>query len=81
MYGQPNPLGGTGSGFDSEGFLGVTRDNVQVVYTPGTTDDPNDARLTVAIVDYEFQFFSPWLAKRFTNNRAVIESAAMVYKP
>ena len=81
MYGQPESFEGERSGFETKGFLGVDRDNVHVAYTPGTEDDPNDARLTVSIVDYEFQFFSPWIAKKFTNNQAVVETAAMVYKP
>lgn len=76
MYGQPSVPAG-----NHAGFLGMNRSNVQVVYSPGTVDDPNDARLTVSIVDYEFRFFSPWIAGTFTNNHAVVESAPMMYKP
>ncbi len=66
---------------DGSGFMGMTRSNVQVIYTAGTAGNPNDERLRVLIVNYQFHFFSPWITKSFTNNQAVVETAAMVYKP
>jgi len=63
------------------GYLGLTRSNVQVTYTPPTAANPNDERMKLAIVNYQYHFFSPWIAKSFANNSAVIESAGMVYKP
>jgi len=62
-------------------FLGLTRDNVSVVRTAGSSSDPNDERITVSIVSYDFNFFSPWIAKTYTGNYAVRESSPMVYKP
>jgi len=61
-------------------FMGLTRANVSVTYTPATAANPNDVRLKVSIVDYKFRFFTPFIAKSFTNNRAVIESAPHLYR-
>lgn len=72
MYGRP--AGGTGPG-----VLGLTRSNIRVVFTPGTSANPNDARLTVAIVDYDYRFFTPFIAGKFRNNFAVVESAPYTY--
>jgi Flp pilus assembly protein TadG len=62
-------------------FMGLARSNLQITYTAANTSNPNDERITVAIVDYQFRFFSPWIAGSFINNASVIESAAMLYKP
>ena len=67
------PAGGSG-------FLGLTASNVQVTRTPGTSDNPNDERISVAIVNYNFNFLTPGIAKTFTNNTAVLESMPMAYK-
>jgi Flp pilus assembly protein TadG len=72
LYGRPT--GGTGAG-----VLGLTRSNVRVTLTPGTVDNPNDARLTVAIVDYDYRFFTPFIARKFRNNYAVVESSPYIY--
>lgn len=72
LYGKPT--GGTGAG-----ALGLTRSNVRVTLTPGTVDNPNDARLTVAIVDYDYRFFTPFIAGKFRNNYAVVESSPYTY--
>lgn len=72
MYGRPT--GGTGPG-----VLGLTRANVRVVYTPGTANNPNDARLTVAIVNYDYRFFTPFIARTFRNDYAVVESSPYSY--
>jgi hypothetical protein len=63
-------------------FMGLTRANISVTYTlPTPTDpNPNDARLMVAIVDYNYQFVTPFLANSFTNNRAVIQSAPYMFR-
>ena len=68
------------SGIEPPGFLGLKRVNVQVTRTAGTADNPNDERLRVAIVNYDFKFFTPFIAKTFTNNAAVIESAPLLYR-
>lgn len=72
LYGKPT--GGTGPG-----VLGLTRANVRVTYSPGTAANPNDARLTVAIVDYDYRFFTPFIAGKFRNNFAVVESSPYIY--
>ncbi len=72
LYGKPT--GGTGAG-----ALGLTRSNVRVTLTPGTVDNPNDARLTVAIVNYDYRFFTPFIAGKFRNNYAVVESSPYTY--
>lgn len=72
LYGSPT--GGTGPG-----ALGLTRANVRVTYTPGTAANPNDARITIAIVDYDYRFFTPFIASSFRNNFAVVESAPYTY--
>lgn len=72
IYGRPT--GGTGPG-----VLGLTRSNVRVTLTPGTVANPNDARLTVAIVDYDYRFFTPFIAGKFRNNYAVVESSPYTY--
>lgn len=72
VYGKTS--GGTGPG-----VLGLTRANVQVTYTPGTVANPNDARLSVAIVNYDYRFFTPFIAGKFRNNFAVVETAPYLY--
>ena len=67
-------------GIEPAGFLGLVRANVQVKRTAGTGDNPNDERLTVAIVNYHYNFFTPFIAKTFTNSSAVMESAPLVYR-
>jgi hypothetical protein len=59
------------------GYLGLTRANVQVSHRPPSADRPDDETLTVAIVNYESHFFSPWIAKTMINPRPVLVSAPM----
>ncbi|HUS05672.1 MAG TPA: TadE family protein [Bryobacteraceae bacterium] len=91
-WGIVNPWDGTGdqianmvlysqSTTGSTGFLGMTRANVQVTHTAGSMANPNDERIRIAIVNYQFRFLSPWIAGVFSNNNAVTQTAAMVYKP
>ena len=67
-------------GVEPQGFLGLKRVNVKVVRTAGTVDNPNDERLSVAIVDYNYRFFTPFVAKTFQNNYAILESAPLFYR-
>ncbi len=62
------------------GFLGLTRANVEVRYRPSTPDRPDDESLSVAIVDYQSHFFSPWIAKTIVSPRPVLISAPMAYR-
>jgi len=65
----------------SNPFLGMNRDNVSVVRTAGTVDNPNDERITVSIVNYNFTFLSPWIAHTYTGNNVAVETGVMLYKP
>jgi hypothetical protein len=56
-------------------FLGLTRANVQVRYQSPTPERPDDATISVAIVNYESHFFSPWIAKTIVSPRPVLVSA------
>jgi len=56
-------------------YLGLTRANVQVRYQGPTTERPDDATISVAIVNYESHFFSPWISKTIVSPRPVLVSA------
>lgn len=75
LYDQPTePAGSTGS------YLGLTRDNVQVRYQPASPARPDDEMLSVSIVNFHYQFLSPWITQVFINPRPVLISAPMAYK-
>ena len=59
-------------------FLGLTRANVQVTPTAGTTADPNDRRLRLAIVNYQYRIFTPGIARNFVNNTAIIQTVPVL---
>ena len=59
------------------GYLGMTPANVRVTYQPSTPERPDDETLTVAIVNFESHFFSPWIAKVLISPRPVLVSAPM----
>lgn len=61
-------------------FLGLTRANVDVRYRPATPERPDDESITVAIVNYESHFFSPWIARTIVSPRPVLVSAPMAYR-
>jgi Flp pilus assembly protein TadG len=75
LYDRPDPAASSGTG-----YLGLTRANVQVRYRPSTAERPDDETLSVAIVNYESHFFSPWIAKTVINPRPVLVSAPMAYR-
>jgi TadE-like protein len=60
-----------------EGFLGLRRENVEVRYQPRTVDRPDDEMLSVAIVNYQSHFFSPWIGRTIVSPRPVLVSAPM----
>jgi Flp pilus assembly protein TadG len=62
------------------GYLGLTRENVQVRYQPSSTGHPDDEILSVAIVDYRYRFLSPWITQTFVNPRPVLITSPMAYK-
>jgi hypothetical protein len=63
-----------------DGFLGLSRANVQVHYQPATSQRPDDETLTVGIVNYESHFFSPWIAKAVISPRPVLVSAPVAFR-
>ena len=65
-------------GVSPAAFLGLTAANVQVAHTDANTEQD---RLTVSIVNYDYHFFSPWIAHAFQNNLAVVEAIPFEYKP
>jgi TadE-like protein len=75
LYRQPGePLSAT------EAYLGLSRDNVQVRYSPPSAGRPDDEVLSVAIVNYRYRFLSPWVTEAFVNPRPVLISAPMAYR-
>ena len=64
----------------TEGYLGLTRGNVQVRYQPALPERPDDEVLSVAIVNYHYRFLSPWVAQTFVNPRPVAITAPMAYQ-
>ena len=70
LYNRPSEPNTT-----TTGFLGLTRANVQVQLRAATPQQPDDEMLSVAIVNYEYHFFSPWLTKSLVSPRPVAISA------
>jgi hypothetical protein len=64
----------------SGGYLGMKRENVQVRYQPASPARPDDEVLSVAIVNFHYQFLSPWITQIFVNPRPVLIAAPMAYK-
>jgi hypothetical protein len=75
LYEQPTEPGGA-----TAGYLGLTRENVQVRYQPSSAARPDDEVLSVAIVNFHYQFLSPWITQIFVNPRPVLVAAPMAYK-
>jgi Flp pilus assembly protein TadG len=65
---------------NASGYLGMTRANVQVRYQPATPERPDDESLSVAIVNYQSHFFTPWIARTIVSPRPVLISAPMAYR-
>jgi Flp pilus assembly protein TadG len=75
LYNQPEEPRTT-----TDGYLGLTRANVQVRYQPPVPLRPDDEILSVAIVNYQYHFMSPWITGTFVNPRTVLISAPMAYR-
>jgi hypothetical protein len=72
LYGQtaePNESGA--------GYLGLKPANVAVTHRAATAERPDDEILSVAIVNFESYFFSPWIARTLVSPRPVLVSAPM----
>ncbi len=75
LYNQPDePRTAT------DGYLGLTRENVEVRYQPATPSRPDDETLSVAVVNYRYRFLSPWIGQAFVNPHPVLISAPMAYR-
>jgi hypothetical protein len=59
------------------GYLGLKPANVVVKHQEATPERPDDEILSVAIVNFESHFFSPWIAKTLVSPRPVLISAPM----
>lgn len=75
LYNQPDEPRTT-----TDGYLSLTRANVQVRYQPPVPSRPDDEILSVAIVNYQYHFMSPWITGTFVNPRTVLISAPMAYR-
>lgn len=73
LFDQLNP-----PSVNNQGFLGLTRANVQVRYQAPSPERPDDEMLTVAIVNYESHLFSPWIARTIISSRPVLISAPVM---
>jgi hypothetical protein len=58
-------------------FLGLKPENVVVRHQAPTPDRPDDETLTVTIVNFRSQFFSPWISRAVVSPRAVSIAAPM----
>ena len=61
---------------DTPSFLGMQRENV-VVRHVAPSERPDDETLSVTIVNFRPQFFSPWFAGTLVSSRAVSITAPM----
>jgi hypothetical protein len=61
----------------TEGYLGLKPANVVVTHRAATAEHPDDEILSVAIVNFESHFFSPWIARTLVSQRPVLISAPM----
>ena len=73
LYNQTELPGGT-----AQAFLGLRPENVVVRHQAATSERPDDETLSVTIVNFRSQFFSPWLATMMVNPRAVSITAPML---
>ena len=62
---------------DDHPFLGLRSENVVVRHQAPTPDRPDDETLSVTIVNFHPQFFSPWFAGALVSSRAVSITAPM----
>jgi TadE-like protein len=59
-------------------YLGIEDANITITrFDAGATTE----RISISIVDYPYNFFSPFIAKAFTNNLAVVETLPTEYRP
>jgi len=61
-------------------YLGLKPANVVVKHQEATPEHPDDEIVSVAIVNFESHFFSPWIAKTLVSPRPVLISAPMAVR-
>ncbi len=61
-------------------FLGLHPENVVVRHRVPSPDRPDDETLSVTIVNFRSQFYSPWIAQAVVSPRAVSITAPMAYR-
>jgi len=61
-------------------FLGLRPENVVVRHQAATPERPDDETLGVTIVNFQSQFFSPWIGQRVVSPRAVSITAPMAFR-
>ena len=67
----------TEPGDTSSAYLGLKPANVVVTHRAATPEHPDDEIVSVAIVNFESRFFSPWIARTLVSPRPVLVSAPM----
>jgi hypothetical protein len=72
LYNQTEAPGG-----NPPAFLGLKPENIVVRHQSPTADRPDDETLAVTIVNFQSQFFSPWIAHAVVSPRAVSITAPM----
>ena len=72
LYNQPNEPNET-----TAGYLGLKPANIVVKHQEATPAHPDDELLSVAIVNFESHFYSPWIARTLVSPRPVLISAPM----
>jgi len=75
LYNQPEAPRG-----NPQAFLGLRPENVVVRHQVATPDRPDDESLSVTIVNFRSQFFSPWIAKAVVSPRAVSITSPMAFR-
>lgn len=65
---------------NTPGYLGLKPENVMVRYQAPTADRPDDETVSVSIVNFKSQFFSPWIARTLVSARPVSITAPMAYR-
>jgi hypothetical protein len=72
LYNQPDEPRTT-----TAGYLGLKPENVLVRYQAPTPERPDDETISVTIVNFKSQFFSPWIAQTLMSPRPVSMTAPM----
>ena len=72
MYNQPTAS-------QNPAYAGLTRSNIQVSYSPPTAANPNDVSVRIAIVNFKYTFFTPFISGTYTSGAGVTSSTPVTY--